>query len=79
MLSKCHKLIGVWCAKVESIAEEWSHELVPFDIWDAYFFVPFDIWDAYNDCVAGFGTYSDPGQIWYLFRLVLILHHLDIL
>ena len=43
MLSKCHKLIGVWCAKVESIAEEWSHELVPFDIWDAYFFVPFDI------------------------------------
>ena len=68
MLSKCHKLIGVWCAKVESFAEEWSHERVPFDIRDAY-----------NDCVAGFGTYSDPGQIWYLFRLVLILHHLDIL
>ena len=70
MKSKCHKLIGVWCAKVESIAEEWSHELVPFDIWDAYFFCTHLISGMHTmialldlvpiqQILARFGTYSD--------------------
>jgi hypothetical protein len=30
-----HKLIGVWCDDVESFADEWSSERIPFDIRDA--------------------------------------------
>jgi hypothetical protein len=39
-----HKLIGVWCAEVESFADEWSSERVPFDIREAY-----------NNCVEATG------------------------
>jgi hypothetical protein len=39
-----HKLIGVWCDDVESFADEWSSERVPFDIRDTY-----------NNCVEAIG------------------------
>jgi hypothetical protein len=42
--SKYDQLVGVWCANVESFADEWSNERVPFDIRDAY-----------NNCVEAIG------------------------
>jgi hypothetical protein len=37
---KYHQLVGVCCANVESFANEWSDECLPFDIQDTY-----------NDCL----------------------------
>jgi hypothetical protein len=34
--SEYHHLIGVWCANVETFADEWSHDCAPFDIQDTY-------------------------------------------
>ena len=42
--SKYNQLVSVWRANVESFADEWSNERVPFDIRDAY-----------NDCVEAIG------------------------
>jgi hypothetical protein len=42
--SQYHQLVAVWCSNVESFADEWSNERVPFDIRDAY-----------NDCVEAIG------------------------
>jgi hypothetical protein len=51
--SEYHKLIGIWCASVETFADEWSPERVPFNIREAY-----------NDCVdaikrCGITTWPD--------------------